>query len=76
MNRLLDRSRYLLALLCLGTLSSCSPALAPYERVYVNDPEMSMGTSSSEGFGQYVHAIREGAVAPQAQKGSGGCGCN
>lgn len=57
------------------SLSSCAP-LKPYQRVYVNDPEMQMGVSAEEGFGKYVQSIREGAVDATATKGTGGCGCN
>ena len=54
---------------------SCAP-LKPYEKVYVNDSEMQMTTSSGKNFEHYVASIREGATPAQAKKGSGGCGCN
>ncbi|MEZ4808719.1 MAG: DUF4266 domain-containing protein [Allomuricauda sp.] len=57
-------------------LCSCSTALKPYERQYVNDPEMAMSGSSIVKFQHYVCAIREGALVAEGNKGSGGCGCN
>jgi hypothetical protein len=56
-------------------LSSCA-SLKPGELIYVNDPEMQMGTDAGKNFNNYVHSIREGATPPGSTKGSGGCGCN
>lgn len=65
---------FILSFLCLF-FSSCT-TLKPYERVYVNDPDMEMGTSAAAGFEKYMQTIREGSVTADGQKGSGGCGCN
>jgi len=62
------------SLLCI-LLSSCT-TLKPYERVYVNDPDMQMGTTSAAAFEKYTQTIREGGITADGQKGSGGCGCN
>lgn len=51
-------------------------ALKPYQMVYVNDPEMQMGTSVTKSFEDYAQSIREGAATPGSKKASGGCGCN
>ncbi|MCL6265726.1 DUF4266 domain-containing protein [Flagellimonas myxillae] len=67
--------RFLL-LLAVTSLGSCSTTLKPYERQYINDPEMSMSGTSANKFQHYVCAIREGAIIPGGKKGSGGCGCN
>lgn len=56
-------------------LSSCT-TLKPYERIYVNDPDMQMGTSSAASFEKYTQTIREGGITADGKKGSGGCGCN
>lgn len=56
--------------------TSCSNQLKPYERVYVDDPEMQLAPGRSLVFQHYVHSIREGAITASAKKGSGGCGCN
>jgi len=47
-----------------------------YQRVYLNDPEMQLGSSSGKKFEGYVENIREGATAAGGAKSSGGCGCN
>jgi hypothetical protein len=50
--------------------------LKPYERIYINDPQMQMGDTTPKNFENYVHSIREGAVPPGSSKSSEGCGCN
>ncbi len=72
----MNRSRivFILSLISI-VLSSCT-TLKPYERIYVNDPDMQMGTSSAVSFEKYTQIIREGSVTADAKKGSGGCGCN
>jgi hypothetical protein len=55
-------------------LAGCHP-VKPFQRAYLNDPEMQMGVRKVQAFGDYVHAIREGAT-PAGGKASGGCGCN
>lgn len=67
--------KLLLFSLVLLSVFSCT-SLKPYERVYVNDPEMQMGTDSGGQFSNYVQSIREGAATAGSAKGSGGCGCN
>jgi Domain of unknown function (DUF4266) len=56
-------------------ITSCS-SVKPYERVYVNDPEMQMTSDSGKKFTTYVYSIREGATPAGTNKSSGGCGCN
>ena len=56
-------------------IGSCT-VLKPYERVYVNEPEMKTGATSDKNFENYFESIREGSVAATGKKGSGGCGCN
>jgi len=55
--------------------SSCS-TVKPYQRVFLNDPEMQMGSNSGKAFENYVLNIREGSIVPGSKKASGGCGCN
>nr|WP_299388608.1 DUF4266 domain-containing protein [Allomuricauda sp.] len=68
--------KFLILLVLQSSLWSCSTALKPYERQYVNDPEMSMAGTSANKFQQYINTIREGALVAEGKKGSGGCGCN
>jgi hypothetical protein len=56
-------------------MTSCS-AVRPYQRVYVDDPDMRASANSVDQFEHHVEGIREGAMGGIAGKGSGGCGCN
>jgi len=51
-------------------------SVKPYQRIYLNDPEMQMGSNSGKKFEDYVETIREGATPAAGTKSSGGCGCN
>jgi len=55
--------------------TSCA-SVKPYERQFVNDPEMQMNDDAGRNFNYYVHSIREGAAPAGSTKASGGCGCN
>jgi hypothetical protein len=55
-------------------LSSCA-TVKPYERAYLNDQEMQVGTSASAQFEDYYQSIREGSVPSGNAKTSDGCGC-
>lgn len=54
---------------------SCK-TVKPYQRVYLNDPEMQMGSNAGKKFEEYVESIREGDTPAAGTKSSGGCGCN
>ncbi len=75
MKRLNYRHYISIVVLVLVVLSSCAP-LKPYERVYVNDPEMQMSSDAGKRFQNYIYTIREAAIPAAAAKSSGGCGCN
>lgn len=72
----MNRYKFILILFFLCIIFSSCTTLKPYERVYVNDPDMQMGNSSAASFEKYTQAIREGSVTADGKKGSGGCGCN
>ncbi|MDB5228096.1 MAG: hypothetical protein JWN78_2289 [Bacteroidota bacterium] len=64
-------------LLCFTLLFICScQTVKPYQRVYLNDPEMQMGKNNAERYEEHVQDIREGATPPGGATKSGGCGCN
>jgi hypothetical protein len=67
--------KYLLLFITIIGHQACV-SLKPYERVYVNDPEMQFGVDAGKNFVNYVHSIREGAIPAGTSKASGGCGCN
>ncbi len=56
-------------------LSSCT-AVREYEKVYINDPDMVLGTKNIDRFETNFHAYREAAVGANGGKTGGGCGCN
>ena len=66
--------KVLIGIVGLLFLNSCV-SIRPYERVYVNDPEMEMGIDTGKGFDNYVYSIREGATPAGTNTDSGGCGC-
>ena len=55
--------------------SACE-SVKPYQRVYLNDRDMKMGSLGAKQYEDYVHAYREGATGGGGKKNSGGCGCN
>jgi hypothetical protein len=68
---------YLLAVILLLLLGGFScQTVKPYQRVYLNDPEMQMGSNAGKKFEEYVESIREGDTPAAGTKSSGGCGCN
>jgi hypothetical protein len=73
MKKLLFKS--ITAIIIISGLCSCV-GLKPYERIYVNDPEMQIGTDAGKNFENYVYSIREGATPAVTIVSSGGCGCN
>jgi len=56
-------------------LNSCS-TVKSYQRVFINDPEMQMGSNSGKAFEDYAVSIRQGSLIAGSKKSSGGCGCN
>ncbi|MEN7546657.1 DUF4266 domain-containing protein [Rapidithrix thailandica] len=56
-------------------LFSCKP-VKPYQRAYLNDHEMQLGTKPLESFEDNFQSYREGASGGMGKKSGGGCGCN
>ncbi|MEE9432356.1 MAG: DUF4266 domain-containing protein [Melioribacteraceae bacterium] len=56
-------------------LSSCV-AVKEYEKVNINDPDMSLSDRKSKKFETSFHVYREGASGVNGGKSGGGCGCN
>jgi len=79
------RLRLIILILLAGAFfSSCKTSgtgrvqwrtLRPYERVFIDDPQMQLGSSQARSFEEYVQTIREGATTPGSSVSSGGCGC-
>lgn len=70
------RSIFLLVFIVSFLLIQGCTVVKPYQRVYLNDSEMQMGSTSGRAFLDYVHSIRTGSVIAGTKKSSGGCGCN
>ena len=67
--------KFFLILIATLLLSACK-SVKSSDMVYINDPEMQMGSSSAKGYENYIHTIREGDNPSGPTKSSGGCGCN
>ncbi|WP_373055885.1 DUF4266 domain-containing protein [Zunongwangia sp. H14] len=57
------------------SLFSCS-VVKEYEKVYINDPDMVLGTKKLDRFQTNFHSYREAASGVNGGKTGGGCGCN
>ena len=66
---------FIIAIFVAGTLSSCV-AVKEYEKVFINDPDMTLGDKSSDRNVSTFHSYREAAVGANGGKTGGGCGCN
>lgn len=56
-------------------LSSCV-TVREYDKVYLNDEEMTLTAKGSERFETNFQIYREGAAGANGGKSGGGCGCN
>lgn len=65
----------IMVLMILIVLSGCT-AIKPYQRIYLDDPEMSFTGSFGKNFEDYLLSIREGSLVAGSKKPAGSCGCN
>ena len=56
-------------------LNSCM-VVKEYEKVNINDPDMTLSDRKSERYVTTAQAYREAAVGANGGKTGGGCGCN
>jgi len=70
-------NKKILAVILCGAffLSSCA-SVKPYEKMYLNDPEMALEVRKLDFFEINFHTYREGASGANGGKVGGGCGCN
>ena len=47
-----------------------------YQKMYLNDPDMELGTRKADTFEINFESYREGASGANSGKVGGGCGCN
>lgn len=66
----------MLTTLGLGTGLFGCVAVAPYQKMYLNDENMSLKKRKIESFETNFQTYREGASGANGGKTGGGCGCN
>lgn len=57
------------------SLTSCA-IVRDYEKVYLNDPDMTLSDKKSNKFITSFQVYRESASGANGGKSGGGCGCN
>ncbi|MDP2525033.1 MULTISPECIES: DUF4266 domain-containing protein [Maribacter] len=67
--------RILIVLVIIGGLSSCT-VLKEYDKVNINDPDMTLQDKKCDRNVITMHSYREAAVGANGGKTGGGCGCN
>ena len=70
------RFSYLIVVFLLSLCASSCTTVKPYQRSYLNDPEMDPANSTAQKMEHDAQTIREGGTTPGGSKSSGGCGCN
>lgn len=68
--------KYLLIVALLATSFSSCTVLKEYEKVNINDPDMSLSDHKCIRNVTNMHSYREAAVGGNGGKTGGGCGCN
>ncbi|MDF4222616.1 DUF4266 domain-containing protein [Maribacter sp. M208] len=68
-------NRILIVLVIIGGLSRCT-VLKEYDKVNINDPDMTLQDKKCDRNVITMHSYREAAVGANGGKTGGGCGCN
>ncbi len=58
-----------------GLFSSCT-TVKPYQKINLNDPDMTLSPRKDVKFVTTFQVYREGASGANGGKSGGGCGCN
>ncbi|MDX2247713.1 MAG: DUF4266 domain-containing protein [Bacteroidia bacterium] len=58
-----------------GAFSGCV-SVKPYQKMYLNDPEMELSARKLEFYETNFESYREGSSGINGGKTGGGCGCN
>ena len=69
------RFRILIFLITAVFFTSCK-SVKEYEKMYINDPYMVLGTKKVDRFETNFQAYREAAAGANGGTTGGGCGCN
>ena len=65
----------LIIALLISVFSSCT-VVKEYEKVNINDPDMSLSQKKLDRFETSYQVYREAAAGANGGKSGGGCGCN
>lgn len=65
----------LIIALLISAFSSCT-VVKEYEKVNINDPDMSLSQKKLDRFETSYQVYREAAAGANGGKSGGGCGCN
>ncbi len=65
----------IISILASGLLSSCT-VVKPYQKINLNDPDMTLSQRKDGKFVSTFHVYREAASGASGGKTGGGCGCN
>jgi len=64
------------ALLLIATILQSCTSIKGYQKMYLNDDDMSMDMKKIRRLEHSFHTYREGASGGKGAKSGGGCGCN
>ncbi len=67
--------KVLIIALLISAFSSCT-VVKEYEKVNINDPDMSLSQKKVDRFETSYQVYREAAAGANGGKSGGGCGCN
>ena len=67
--------KVLIIALLISAFSSCT-VVKEYEKVNINDPDMSLSQKKLDRFETSYQVYREAAAGANGGKSGGGCGCN
>lgn len=67
--------KVLIIALLISAFSSCT-VIKEYEKVNINDPDMSLSQKKLDRFETSYQVYREAAAGANGGKSGGGCGCN
>ena len=60
----------------IGSVTSSCVTVKEYQKMNINDPDMSLTARRGEKFETTFQVYREGASGANGGKSGGGCGCN
>ncbi len=66
----------ILLLLAFMSLGQSCMSIKEYQKIYLNDKDMTLADGKLEAFEANFQTYREGASGANGGKGGGGCGCN